>query len=126
MLTQLKDSMGLQHGISTSLDSKLNASLASIEAGDYGAAADQLESFVNEVAFLVGCDSIRRARPVRRAKRQQASGPPRRQWFRTARAPGERVSGMKRSAISQMPVFSGGKKVGTISDGNVTTLLPTA
>ena len=66
MLTQLKDSMGLQHEISTSLDSKLNASLASIEAGDYGAAADQLESFVNEVNAQTGQHITRpRRRPDR-------------------------------------------------------------
>jgi predicted transcriptional regulator len=33
---------------------------------------------------------------------------------------------MEKDAFSQMPVFSGGKKVGTTTDGNVTTLLPAA
>lgn len=33
---------------------------------------------------------------------------------------------MEKDAFSEVPVFSGGKKVGTITDGNVTTLLPAA
>ena len=41
-------------------------------------------------------------------------------------SPRECVSGMKKNAFSQMPVFSGGKKVGTATDGNITTLLSAA
>ena len=53
-LINLKESMILPHGISTSLDAKLNAALNSINSGNNNASTNQLNAVINEVNAQTG------------------------------------------------------------------------
>jgi len=49
VLISVKESMGLEHGIETSLDAKLDAAEKSLINGNEATAMNQLEAFINEV-----------------------------------------------------------------------------
>ncbi|MDE1812922.1 MAG: hypothetical protein KGH85_08695, partial [Thaumarchaeota archaeon] len=53
-LITVKENMGLPHGITTSLDAKLNAASDSLDSGDGKTAKNQLNAFISEVNAQTG------------------------------------------------------------------------